>query len=352
MSEIFDDGYDPYTTEPDWLPGLEFAFDHAHIVNKFDPEDWEATDYAFDMNFGMKVKVLKDTILTIKHSSIMWFEPQQVGSDWIIEINDIDPVEEDPGEFWYYITVPYPQAIKLEDDPPDYLGPFHDMIAYRELAIIKQEDGDIYIPDGMQEIEYLYSGRGYVLGFYYDEINHDYAKFEVENYDLYNPCSYNPENGNDCQISCFEKHFDFQTRTIDFYPIVVDSLVVEGIEPENGDEIAVFTPDSLCVGASVYQGEFPGPQSELVDERFGQMTLSYAPGHLFSDNPMTIPAFNPSGGIFNNHTNAESGKMPPAANRLGVINRTPLPADRANRSTVLAGNDVNQQDFVKDQFRF
>ena len=106
----------------------------------------------------------------------------------------------------------------------------------------------------MDNIGYLYPGRGYLLGFDDDDIGEDYnqAKFQV--IDGFNPTAPDPGKGGEAQIASFDQHFEFKARTIDFYPIVIDSLVVEGIEPDIGDEIAVLTPDSLCVGAHIYDG--------------------------------------------------------------------------------------------------
>ena len=48
-------------------------------------------------------------------------------------------------------------------------------------------------------------------------------------------------------------HFVFKANTEDSYAIVVESAALNGIALENGDEIGVFTPAGLCVGASVVQ---------------------------------------------------------------------------------------------------
>lgn len=54
-------------------------------------------------------------------------------------------------------------------------------------------------------------------------------------------------------------HFFFKDSTGDSYSIVIDSVVIDGREVENGDEIGVFTSDSLCVGASILDDTLPLP---------------------------------------------------------------------------------------------
>ena len=51
-------------------------------------------------------------------------------------------------------------------------------------------------------------------------------------------------------------HFTFKT-TDESYSIVVDDATLDGKQLVPGDEIGVFTPDGLCVGASKWTGEKP-----------------------------------------------------------------------------------------------
>ncbi|MCF7811979.1 S8 family peptidase [bacterium] len=53
------------------------------------------------------------------------------------------------------------------------------------------------------------------------------------------------------------EHFRTVRRTDHFHPILLTSISVENVDCERGDEIAVFSPDGLCIGASVYNGELP-----------------------------------------------------------------------------------------------
>jgi len=50
-----------------------------------------------------------------------------------------------------------------------------------------------------------------------------------------------------------QSHFVFTARTEDSYAIVIERAALNDVPLENGDEIGVFTPAGLCVGASVVQ---------------------------------------------------------------------------------------------------
>ncbi|NQS98305.1 MAG: hypothetical protein HQ591_07620, partial [candidate division Zixibacteria bacterium] len=63
-----------------------------------------------------------------------------------------------------------------------------------------------------------------------------------------------PGGSNSNIASNSSMHFKFRKRTQYLYPIVIDTINIEGIVPEAGDEIGVFMWDTLCVGAKVYDG--------------------------------------------------------------------------------------------------
>ena len=52
-------------------------------------------------------------------------------------------------------------------------------------------------------------------------------------------------------------HFNFTSNTGESYSIVISTATLDGSSLANGDEIGVFTPASLCVGASVWDGTSP-----------------------------------------------------------------------------------------------
>lgn len=62
------------------------------------------------------------------------------------------------------------------------------------------------------------------------------------------------------------RHFIFKPNTGDSYSIVVDTATIDGILLQSGDEIGVFTPARLCVGASVWDGTIPLPLTAWADD--------------------------------------------------------------------------------------
>ncbi|MFQ5638290.1 MAG: T9SS type A sorting domain-containing protein [bacterium] len=52
-------------------------------------------------------------------------------------------------------------------------------------------------------------------------------------------------------------HFTFASNTGESYSVVIDNATLDGNQLTNGDEIGVFTPSGLCVGAAVWDGATP-----------------------------------------------------------------------------------------------
>jgi hypothetical protein len=169
----------------------------------------------------------------------------------------------------------------------DYRGPLHWMYWQQNadlnphygpndqyLIIVKTVDGKIYLPydpnnphypptgglgQEYDEIGTLQPGEGYFLGFNQpSSTNSGMVNFSWPA----NPTWQNnslppvPKNGSESQISSIA-HFQFHSLSQLFYPIFVDTVVIEGDTIETGDEIGVFTSAGLCVGSAVYSGSFP-----------------------------------------------------------------------------------------------
>lgn len=62
------------------------------------------------------------------------------------------------------------------------------------------------------------------------------------------------------------QHFTFTSNTGDSYSIVIDAATLNGSTLANGDEIGVFTPSDLCVGASVWDGTTPLALTAWIDD--------------------------------------------------------------------------------------
>jgi len=51
-----------------------------------------------------------------------------------------------------------------------------------------------------------------------------------------------------------QEHFKFKSNTSDFYSILINATRLDGLSLDPGDEVGVFTSDSLCVGATKLSG--------------------------------------------------------------------------------------------------
>ncbi len=74
------------------------------------------------------------------------------------------------------------------------------------------------------------------------------------------------------------QHFTFTSNTGDSYSIVIDDATLNGSTLSNGDEIGVFTPADLCVGASVWDGSTPLALTAWIDDSQTQETDGYQSG--------------------------------------------------------------------------
>ena len=281
VAQLFDSDYNPYNGT-DFLPGLSSVRDYLHNTgDAFDPEDWNGTNFALDLihGYAMKVKMTQNNNMVIHNAGSIFYTPDINGFITIDNINPEPDIDDPQYPYWFWITVPYPQAFLIDDILSVYDGPFKAMIDNDKLQIIKDESGKIYNPDlppERQGFHYLFPGKMYVLGFNEDNLpsSCNFAKFQTVG-PLPGPESLKPgqPNSGSSISSSFDRHFTYCSRTIDFYPIIVDSFYVDGIEPEIGDEIGVFTPDNVCVGGYVYAGEnsfsFPAwkddPTTEEID---------------------------------------------------------------------------------------
>lgn len=77
-------------------------------------------------------------------------------------------------------------------------------------------------------------------------------------------------------------HFVFQANTEDSYAIVVQSAALNDVPLENGDEIGVFTPAGLCVGASVVAGASNILITAWQDDSISPATDGYRDGEAIS----------------------------------------------------------------------
>jgi len=78
------------------------------------------------------------------------------------------------------------------------------------------------------------------------------------------------------------QHFSFTNNTGETYSIVVNNATLDGNVLQVGDEIGVFTPASLCVGASVWDGNTPLALTAWANNSQTQDVDGYQTGEAMS----------------------------------------------------------------------
>ncbi len=78
------------------------------------------------------------------------------------------------------------------------------------------------------------------------------------------------------------QHFTFTANTGDSYSIVVNGATLDESALEVGDEIGVFTPANLCVGASVWTDSTPLALTAWIDDSQTPEVDGYKPGEVMS----------------------------------------------------------------------
>jgi len=134
------------------------------------------------------------------------------------------------------------------------------------LVMVKTDDGKIYLPydpdnpryphavtgPEYDEIGVLEPGRGYFLGFRQETASMPFAGWQdYPGWDALPP----PPSPTPPQTAS-AGHFQYQAYTHWCYPVFIDTVDLQVCPMTAGDQIAVFDGE-MCVGAAVYNGEFP-----------------------------------------------------------------------------------------------
>jgi hypothetical protein len=149
------------------------------------------------------------------------------------------------------------------------------------VIIVKNDDGEFWRPEDDEDGFDLVPGEGYQVGVS-DTFDYQYPVMQGQN-------SVGPSGpkqvipGQNLLAGIEPEHFQFAKYTGDFYPIYIANLLVNSNPPESGDEVGVFTPAGLCVGAVVNEGTFPlkiaawkdDPTTEAIDGYTSGQTLSF-----------------------------------------------------------------------------
>jgi hypothetical protein len=148
------------------------------------------------------------------------------------------------------------------------------------VIIVKNDDGDFWRPIDAGSGFDLVPGEGYQVGVS-DTFDYQYPVSMGQNsVQPGGPKQVIPGQG---VISSLEpEHFQFTKYTGDFYPIYIANLLVNGNLPEAGDEVAVYTPAGLCVGACVNEGTFPLKIAAWKDDPTTEAIDGYTSGQILS----------------------------------------------------------------------
>ncbi len=227
------------------------------------------------------------------------------------------PTNDPYANHWFFLGYSAPGYCKLSsipNDPPpeqltnigdpdlfEYLGPFHWLIWYDsdipgnpedfplyELKIVKDDRGKAYIPDPDRQnhnrkprdnIGVLEPGKGYFLGFAHQG---DYTFEGWAEWPQWREESVSPNPKSNQQVIASSNHFTFTRYTHWSYPVYIDTIDQEQCPMEPGDEIGIFDGD-LCVGAEIYNGEFPLLVTCWEDDKATPMELDgYIDGHTMT----------------------------------------------------------------------
>ncbi len=221
-----------------------------------------------------------------------WAHDQNVGSPY--------------ASYWFFLGYAAPGYCKLASIPllpvpPNgnpanfsFEGPFHKLIwdetapwDWSDLKIIKDDEGRCYIPrpgqgrPAVDQIGTLEPGKGYFLGF---SGTGPYTFEGWQNWPQWQNDDFTPPEPKENQSqTASAAHFQYQQYTHWSYPVYVDTVDQAQCPMAAGDEIGIFD-GALCVGAAVYEGEFPLIVTAWEDDIATPLEVD---GYQFS-NPMTF----------------------------------------------------------------
>ena len=272
------------------------------VGNRVWKVDWA---YFFDMDGSHTWDEFVDKPQIWEQSTDIPFTPSDAWNDHGHFFNS------DYADYWFFMGYGAPGYCKLSSVPGtgydptcgdpadfDYEGPFHWLIWEDDepnnyplyvLKIVKDDEGRVYIPDPdldyhrrppFDNIGTLTPGRGYFLGFVDDEEYqfegwHDWPQWENENLPP-DPKSIPPQTASG-------SHFQHNRYTHWSFPVVIDTVDMAVCSLAVGDEIGAFDGE-MCVGATVYTGEFPFVVVCWQDDKATPMILD---GYIPS-NPMSF----------------------------------------------------------------
>ncbi len=335
-----------YTVMPDIFNSLNYppvgwfdqnedqVFSYEYIDQYYPQSGTES--WAWEMTHAYMINLHAQHLLELADDD--WCAENEVSFIPSIAWNDSLNYTTEGDMYWFFLA--FPKSYQIQVRPRvEGEGPFWDMYGdpssvYTDnvLKVVKADDGRIFLPNydpqghDYDEIHFLEPGRGYALGFltadpigmspyipwpFCDEYPNEESigsEGTTKEESAWNISSWD-SLGHVTPVPAV--HFQFNPRTQWWYPILVDTIALEGITLESGDEVAIFD-NGLCVGAVAYQGYYPLHLPAWKDDMATSDTVDgYAPEH-----EMTFKFFDQS-------ANTEITFQPPPGS-LGLEEENPL----------------------------
>ena len=240
-------------------PDIDLIFDGvaADSIMDFEGQLWHTGQNPQLTNWnvlqGFNVHIPEDeaaTSVTVEGSelfpldTLMTFTPDSAGMDTVYGI---------PVRYYRYYMAYHPEISVPVDEV------FASMIDDSIVTWIRNAEGEFYFPDypSVSTTFLCHPGEGYDFNFEDDdEVSFCYSTSFSFDPDIYQGGKYMEEEQN--IASNMPPHFTYRKYTQDVYPVIIDTLIVEGVEIETGDELGIFTSDGICCGAKRLQDNQPG----------------------------------------------------------------------------------------------
>ncbi len=228
--------------------------------------------WLWDMTWAYMVYLDDQHLLELSNAD--WYAEGSVSftpsSAWDDSLDDAGLPQQyiDNVNYWFFLG--FSKSRQVEVLPANEAsGPFFDLYDHtgtnygnQTLKVVKSDDGRCFFPNSpygdIDRIGFLEPGRGYDLGFAQGSPVSDWPFCDdVPGEESLGDGPQGKDETNSGIASAPDPvHFQFKPRSQWWYPIMIDTLAIEGVIPESGDEIGVLD-GSICVGAAVYTDEMP-----------------------------------------------------------------------------------------------
>jgi len=287
-----------YVFPYDYIFTCSSLFTEPFWENLTEIEDWDhdiydpgVSDLNWNMEQGYKAQVGAPIDYLISNSDV--FTPE-----FGINVNGLSwyPDPDNTGYYRFFLSY-YPNVIM------DAMDATVDMRDNSNLKAIKDDDGNAIIWREAQQtwasnLEVMTPGKGYRLLFSSATNREDQDEDGYFSYpEPPGGASIIPGGGKNFGSGSniagnYQSHFTYISHTPEFFPIIIDSIFIDSVEIAEGDQIGVFTPAGLCVGAEYFEGEIPIFLAAWMDDYTTEAIDGYQSGE-----PMTFKLWDASAGI-------------------------------------------------------